>query len=506
VPVPSRLLSRSALGVKQWLGLAAVVLVLAHLSFSRDQFSLTMRFLLAIPGLLFFWELHRYLREDVKRELPFNVLGLLYFYIPFSFPAFFNLDFFDIAGPVTFTEQARSSASIAIAVGSLCLFGGIRAGEVIGRGLRPGAIRLVPPATLPAAFPRAVLWYVGLNILVAMIYVSAPGLVPAVLATPLTVIVCFEIAMGLVLPRPELFNGKWSRYTAVGLMMIGWSAGLIRGVLEPVFRLGSPFFAGLWAFNRKVSFGLLVCGIGIYLLFQPVKSDFRTQVWGRAQTSYGERVEAWGFAFNNFFSRDDTQDKVQDSAVGRVSELDPVMHAFDMLPGQVQSLNGSGWVQILTAPIPRLIWRDKPTTRENAEQRYAIVFHRQTEEGARSTAILLPLLVDGYWNFGWPGIVFACSMVGLWVGVCQKLWSAHHWAIEAMGVAQFSRLIVHGHLGAIYSGLYQYLTGLLIACWGVYWLAGLLSRTPVVSTQRLRQPVRMGGRAPGFSGRSSSGR
>lgn len=504
LPLPSPERAEQTLGVTQWIGLGAIILLLTHLLFSRAEFTLPVRFLLAIPGLLLFWELHRFLTADEKRTLPFNVFGLVYFYIPFSLPAFTSVEFFDISGPVTFTDQARFSGGMAVAAGSLCLYGGIRVGEVVGLSLRPAMVSLSPPRELPPAFPRAVLWYCGLNVLLAMVYISAPSLIPGSMAMLLTVTICFELAMGFAIARADLFRGPWSRHMVLGLLVVGWAGGLIRGVLEPIFRLGMPFLAGRWAFARKVSFGLLASGAAIFLLFQPIKHDFRAQIWGREQVGYGERVEAWGRAMNNLLSRDDSQEKAQDSAVSRVAELDAVMHAFDMLPGQVQSLEGAGWLPILTAPIPRLIWRDKPTTQDGAEQRYAVVFRRQTEEGARTTAVMMPLLVDGYWNFGWPGILFACSMVGLWVGFCQKVWSAGHWALDAMGIAQFSRLTVHAHLGAIYTALFQSMGGLLLACWGIYWLAGLLSRTPAVAARRLAQPALVRGRAPGFSRRSSA--
>jgi hypothetical protein len=504
VPLPSQDRAAQGLGAKQWLGLGAVVLLLVHLAFGRAEFALPVRFLVATPGLLLIWEIYRYLDQDVKRELPFNALGLLYFYIAFSFPALFELQFFDLGGPVTFTDQARFSGGAAVAVGSLFMYGGIRAGETLGMNLRPGMISLSPPRALPPAFGRALTWYGALTAFVAVIYVSAPSLIPGTLAMVLTVTICFELALGMAMAHSELLTGPWSRHFTLGLLAAGWAGGLIRGVLEPVFRLGIPYLAGQWSFHRKISFRLLAAGAVIYLVFQPIKHDFRSQIWGRTQVGYGERVEAWGFALNTFFSRDDKQEQVQDSAVARVAELDSVIHAFDMLPGQVQQLDGSGWLPILTAPIPRLIWRDKPTTQEGAEQRYAITFRRQTEEGARTTAIMLPLLVDGYWNFGWPGIAFACGMVGLWVGFCQKLWSADHWALQAMGVAHFSRLSVQAHLGAVYSGLFQSLTGLLLACWAVYWLAGLLSRTPAVAARRLVTPAITRGRAPSMSRRSSA--
>jgi hypothetical protein len=227
----------------------------------------------------------------------------------------------------------------------------------------------------------------------------------------------------------------------------------------------------------------LVGGIlTVYLIFQPIKHDFRSAVWRARDTasiSYSDRIDAWVTAFTDFWVRDtrQTEDEAKDSTIGRLSELDPVLHAIDVVPIRVQPLEGKGWLPILTSPIPRIIWRDKPTTSTLLEQRYAVVFRRQTEQGARGTAILLPLLVDGYWNFQWLGIPIACFMMGLWVGACQKIFSGPHWALRAMGVAHLARLVAQGPVAGVYSGLFQHVTGLILACWLVYGVAKALSKT-----------------------------
>jgi len=489
---------RFAIKARPAITASAVFLVGAHLVFSRAELSFLNRFLLAIPALIFFWELHRFLARDEERILPFNVVGLFYFYIPFSFPAFFDIQFFDISGPVNFTDQARASAATAVAFGGLCLYGGMRAGELLGVRLRPSMLGLLPPPEVPSAFPRAVLWYGAACVLLAVVQISAPGAIPGTISLVVFMLISVELAMALPMVKPEMFQGQWSRYAAIGFMLMGWATGLLRGMLEPVFRLGMPFVAARWAFARKLSIALILAGAAVYLVFQPAKSTYRAQIWGRDQVGYTERVEAWNFAFSNVFSREDSQDQVQSSTISRIAELDAVFHAFDMMPGQVQSLDGEGWVPILTSPIPRFIWRDKPTTATSAEARYSVVFRRQSEEGAKTTAIVLPLLVDGYWNFGWPGIAFACGMVGLWVGICQRIWSSAHWALEAMGLVQLARLMTHGQLNAVYGGLFQSIAGLLGACWGVYWLAGFLSKTQAPSVRRFGSPAVMGA---GGSGR-----
>src|SRR5262245_33934543 len=96
---------------------AAFFLVGAHLGFSRPEFEPISCALFALPGLLTLAEFWRYYRNEERKELPFNVLALLQYWITFVFPSFFQLEFFDLNGPVAFTDSSRLSGSIAVSGG-----------------------------------------------------------------------------------------------------------------------------------------------------------------------------------------------------------------------------------------------------------------------------------------------------------------------------------------------------------------------------------------------------
>ena len=159
----------------------------------------------------------------------------------------------------------------------------------------------------------------------------------------------------------------------------------------------------------------------------------------------------------------------------RMSELGAVMHAFQVVPNRLDYIHGSGFLPALYGPIPRLLWADKPTTQETV-QRYAIAFGRQTEVGARTTAINLPLLVEGYWNFGWPGVVFVCAALGLWLGLSQKIFAGEHWAMRATGIANLTNLAIAGPVVYLYSSVFQLFSSRIAVCWAIFWLAQLFSR------------------------------
>ncbi|MFO0760137.1 MAG: hypothetical protein U0359_26895 [Byssovorax sp.] len=463
------------------LTVAAVFLVVAHTVFARAAFEPLSRFLLAVPGLFLLAEIYRYANNPGDRELPVNVIGLLYYYIAFSFPAFFEVVFYDVNGPFSFTSRAYTYAAMAVALGVMFLYAGMRLGEIVGVRARPALAALSPPIDLTPSFAGATYAYSLLCVGLTMIFVSAPTLIPGEIGVFVNLTISFDFAIGLVLAKAEHFRGRWSKYTGLFLLLLGGVGGIIRGVLDPAMRLGVATITGRWANTRKIAVRLIAGILAVYVLFQPIKHDFRDAIWRNrdaAQVSYADRVDAWVNAFTGFWTRDDvrTQDEAADSTIGRLSELDAVMHVMDMVPVRVQPLEGAGWIKILTAPIPRIIWRDKPTTSALLEQRYAVVFKRQTEMGARGTAILLPLLVDGYWNFQWIGVPVACLLMGFWIGLCQKTFAGEHWALRAMGVAHLARLVAQGPVGGVYSGIFQHVTGLILASWLVYGIERLLSR------------------------------
>ena len=138
-PPPARALRPVADLVPAWvvklspiLTMAAVFLVAAHAFLARTQLDPIARLLLSIPGVILLGEGYRYAKNPGDRELPANVIGLVYYYVAFSFPAFFEMIFYDMRGPVAFSERAYSLGSAAVAMGGLFLYGGMRAGELLG--------------------------------------------------------------------------------------------------------------------------------------------------------------------------------------------------------------------------------------------------------------------------------------------------------------------------------------------------------------------------------------
>jgi hypothetical protein len=476
-PPPRRAATRDDI---PWLSQALLVggaaLTMTHLFFGRADFELRDRVLAVIPLFPLLWEIHRFHKVPRGTQLPFAVYALLMNYITFSWPALFNTVFTDLSGPVVFGDEVRFLGTAAVALSAVMIYIGILLGEKVGLAGRPYLLRASPPAAVTPSFPHAVGAY-ALGCMIATQAVTLGAHYPAAVGVLITMSFSITYVIGATLAKPESFRGPWSRYLAGGVVMLGVLSGLLRGVLEPLFRLTTTLIAVRWAHLRRFSILTVVAMMGLYTLLQPAKAQFRAQTWivrGEEQTAgYADRVTAWTTAITDVWTGRDAG-QTGDAAVNRFLELDPILHAFSMLPGRVRPANGEAWASILYSPIPRIVWPDKPNSND-LSLNYGVAFRLQSELGARSTTILMPLIVDGYWNFGWPGIVFVSVMAGLWVGICQTLYAGTHWALQASAVAQFSLITVTGSFALLYAGITQQILGTLIASWMVYWLMRLLT-------------------------------
>lgn len=457
--------------------IAATTLVVAHLLFAVEEHSFAVRFLTAIPGVIFFLEGRKFLKDE-PGELPFIVLALAQYYAVFSLGVFFEIKFFDFRGLVVFTPDARLSAAAAVALGAVCVWLGARVGRHFGRDFQPWATKILPPARVPEQWDQATIGYGLACMAMALLVLFVPGVVPPSIDLPVAYAFAIELAMGFVLVIPPKRFGVRAAQILLAFL-VGFS--LLKGTLDAIFRGGIAYMAGRWAAARTVSLRIAAAVIVLYVVLQPAKASYRQQVWGQAARSgrmlgVSDRVDAWQGAFSDYFSDRGGSSSSDDSAsMGRLSELGATMHAFQVLPGRVEFLDGKGLLPIVYSPVPRFIWPNKPTTRDHV-QRYGIIFGRQSEEGARTTALNLPLLVEGYWNFGWPGIVLVTAALGFWVGLSQKVFASEHWALRAIGIANITSLTVAGSLVYVYGALFQTVVARTAVCWALFGVATALSK------------------------------
>ncbi len=454
-----------------------VVVIACHMVLGRDEFPLVARAVLALPAVIFVIEARAYLKNTAD-ELPFIVFSVLQFYVSYGFPTLHNAAFFDMNGPVTFPEQTYVAGSLAVVLGTLGLWGGTRVGARFGHQLRRVAPKALPPDTMPTRWDDAFFAYAGLSVVVNLLLTFAPSVIPGQLGVAVAYIFQIEFALGLALVRPPRSLGP---RMSQALLTFSLAIGLLRGQVDPMVRSVMAFIAARWITVRRVPVAIMAAMLGIFLIVQPAKQNYREQVWGRTartgeSVGFVDRVVAWEDAFGSFFSTE-TRKKSEEnaSAFDRLVELNPVLYALEVVPSRVPYLYGESFLEVVYSPIPRLIWPNKPTTIERSAQRWAVLFGLQTERGSKTTAVGLNLFVEGYWNFGWFGLVLFCFLAGLISGGSQTLFAGKHWALRTTGIAQVAMVTAMGAVVSTYSQLFQMLVARLITVWGIYWVAQQLS-------------------------------
>jgi hypothetical protein len=481
MPPPSRIgLVQHALGhtLAQHPWLPIVAIVAAHVVFGLEEFPLIARAFFAVPAVLFIEETRAYLTSP-ERELPFVPLAMLQFYVTFGMPVFFEGPFYDLRGPVFFSDAVRIEGGMIVALGGVSLWGGARIAKRFSRGLQVRVLSMLPPEQVGNGWDQAFYVFTALTLLAMGAIHFAANLIPGAIGMIINLTFTLEFCIGLATVRPPKPLG---RRAGTGLALIGILNGMLAGAIEPMARPIMSYVSAQWVATRRLAAGFITALVILFIVLQPIKGGYRAAV-GEITSRTGEeitlagRLAAWEDSFSNIHS-DSSQSKDKPSALSRLSELSPVLNALVVIPSHVDYAYGATLGQILYAPIPRLIWPDKPDSKQEIGQRYAVIFGLQTEAGAQGTAYGMCLLFEAYWNFGWAGIPLFCGALGAYLGVQQRLFSGDHWALRAAGVAQLSFVGIAIPLVLVFGSLFQLVVSRFLAVWLMYWLVQSMSSKP----------------------------
>jgi len=454
----------------------AMVLV-AHVVLGASRYPVPARALASVPGIVLVHFIARYFRRLHQGELPFLPLAALQYYVAFGFPVFFSLRFEDLNGPIEFSDDAHVTATLAVALGSVAFAVGGSAAYAWSGPLAKHIRRVLPPAELPASFQKVALRYAALCVMVSVALAWRPGVLPSSIAHPVYLATTIPVAIGVVCGAGTAGAAARSARRALPWLFFGaLFASLVTSLLEYVVRAGIAWVGGAVAVWRRFSVRLVVIMLVGFAVLNPLKHEYRRAAWRDDVGSLGmqDRANLWRDAAANVGSKDDETAEAH-GTVARLSELGAVTHAIELVPHAVDYAYGADWIHIFTSVVPRALWPDKPTTAETM-QRYGVAFGRQTEEGATRTAFLNPLVVDGYWNFGWLGVFLACATVGALAGAATQVLAAPHWAAVMLGVAWLGMSSSQGCLVMVLSGLPQEIGAHLGLAWALYFVARRLDR------------------------------
>ena len=77
----------------------------------------------------------------------------------------------------------------------------------------------------------------------------------------------------------------------------------------------------------------------------------------------------------------------------------------------------------------------------------------------------MPLVADGYWNFGWLGVVFVGSVVGLLIGLYTTSIPIVSWGGLSVAAALFIGMNVCDHFAMQFLGRIQTVFAVASLCW-----------------------------------------
>jgi hypothetical protein len=213
-------------------------------------------------------------------------------------------------------------------------------------------------------------------------------------------------------------------YFRVGLVLFGLS-------LLPFFTVVSAGFLGYGAAAALVVVAFLSCqlrhrilsfvllsvtiyfGFCTFMTYMRDRSDIREEMWDEDST-FSQRFDRIRKTFTNFervnFSDQDQLERIE----GRLNQNDLVGRAVYMLDlGEVRFAEGETFRQALISVIPRILWPSKPVTAGSPD----IVSYFTGVPFAAGTSVGVGQVMEGYINFGTPGVVILFVIFGTALGV-----------------------------------------------------------------------------------------
>jgi hypothetical protein len=246
------------------------------------------------------------------------------------------------------------------------------------------------------------------------------------------------LALRIGLSSLDQITGAFSNFFFIFLLHAYWS-GELRGAAGKIFAFAIlpmqiVLFSGLlnsqiagfvtiivWAgivqiaTKKKLPYTGVIVAVGIFLLLQPVKMQYRLIVWGpNAPTSAVDRYKLFfGTAINYYFGEGSdiqTQAEGLATAFDRIDHLHTTAAIIEETPSLQPFLYGRTYLPLITKWVPRFIWPNKP--KESIGNQWAWNYGF-LDSNDHSTSFNLPWLPEMYMNFGMLGIFVVSFSLGL---------------------------------------------------------------------------------------------
>ncbi|GAB4534245.1 MAG: hypothetical protein Tsb0014_20310 [Pleurocapsa sp.] len=180
----------------------------------------------------------------------------------------------------------------------------------------------------------------------------------------------------------------------------------------------------LWYKHRRIPILLITITLVMFLLFNPVKHQYRSLVWRQGVNSQDNLWEK-AQLFTELAIEEYTDESLdsefmteeENDAVSRIAHIALFSDVIQKTPAIVPYWNGYTYTAIFTKFIPRIVWPNKPmeTIGNQFGHRYLFLDYRD-----KSTSINLPWLIELYANFGILGVLFGMPFFGFFLAFIEQ--------------------------------------------------------------------------------------
>lgn len=375
--------------------------------FAKPFESLLLATLVVLAGC---WPLFRWLGDRDRDAIPVLAMHALFYAVVFGVPGFLEPGRMFSLGWTT--EGQRQAALLMALMGLAALYAGYYG---LGRLVRSDLARFrwplqvrhgAYPLLVTAGYPLLLLsqWFVGqLDI----------GVLSQILSAVDTFLF-FLILHGLFSAR---FGGfakvlvLWVLVPYKLLIATGLAESHIAGFVVSGIAIGITYAAT----RRRVPYFWVVAVIAVFALLQPIKGEYRYQVWKQGlEAGPIEKLQlftrmGWNYYFSGEGGGGAAEEGI-DKTFDRINHLMVTAAIYADTPERQPFLHGQSYLPLLTKWIPRFLWPGKPE--EDFGNRWA---QRYGYLGAYDyrTSFNLPWLPEMYMNFGYAGVVGVNLLVGL---------------------------------------------------------------------------------------------
>ncbi len=244
-------------------------------------------------------------------------------------------------------------------------------------------------------------------------------------------LIVFVMGVGIALLtfrvfRPGTESRRYSKMLLYGVTGAAALVGTTTGMLEAGFIPLLVLLAARWTASQRIPVAWLVAGGVAVVVMNAAKQEYRREVWmaDKAPT-VPEQMAIWSHKVSEVAVTLNTAQGINDAVVRTVHRFDMIhifSHVLELTPGEVAHYGGVSYEYMLYGWIPRVLWRDKPSSTE-ANIMFALDYGLMIESQRDSVRMGIGFLTEAYANFGVGGVVVIMFVIGTFLSAAATIFN-----------------------------------------------------------------------------------